>query len=84
MRIPAGQSVARPEVTRATKEVANSLKYSVVKATLGDPDSSPEEKEAQLDAFIESKIRRLEGLKRKTGRATAEDDDVALFDKYGI
>ena len=28
VRIPPGQSVARPEATRATKEVTNSLKYS--------------------------------------------------------
>ena len=29
VRIPPGQSVARPVATRATKEVTNSLKYSV-------------------------------------------------------
>ena len=28
VRIPSGQSVARPEATRAAKEVTNALKYS--------------------------------------------------------
>jgi hypothetical protein len=28
VRIPPGQSVARPEATRATQEVTNALKYS--------------------------------------------------------
>ncbi len=29
VRIPPGQSVARPEATRAAQEVTNALKYSV-------------------------------------------------------
>lgn len=35
-----------------------------LKATLGNPDSSPEEKQAQLDAFIESKKRQIRALSR--------------------
>lgn len=40
-----------------------------LKATLGDPDASPAEKQAQLDAFIESKVRQMRQLGRKIGRS---------------
>jgi hypothetical protein len=36
VRIPSGQSVARPEAIRAAQEVTNALKYSGVTVTLGD------------------------------------------------
>jgi hypothetical protein len=35
VRIPPGQSVARPEATRAAEEETNSLKYSGVTGHLG-------------------------------------------------
>ena len=38
-----------------------------LKATLGDPNLSPEEKNAQLDAFIESKIRQANSIRSKLG-----------------
>lgn len=37
-----------------------------LKHTLGDPDSTPEEKMAQLDAFIEQKIRDIERLENES------------------
>jgi hypothetical protein len=40
-----------------------------LKATLGDPDKSPEEKDAVLRAFIEAKVREVESLQRRTGQA---------------
>jgi len=40
---------------------------AALKATLGDPDLSPEEKNAQLDAFIESKTRQAESIRGKLG-----------------
>jgi hypothetical protein len=36
-------------------------------ATLGDPDKTPEEKNAALDAFVDQKKKTLESLKRKAG-----------------
>lgn len=38
-----------------------------LKATLGDVNMSPEEKNAQLDAFIEAKVRSIETEARRTG-----------------
>jgi hypothetical protein len=35
--------------------------------TLGDVNAAPEEKQAQLDAFIDSQRRQIESLKRETG-----------------
>lgn len=40
-------------------------------ATLGDPDVSPAEKEAVLNAFIEQKKRDIEGLAVQTGQQSA-------------
>ncbi|MBL4940965.1 MAG: hypothetical protein JKY81_04805 [Colwellia sp.] len=42
-------------------------------ATLGDVDSPPEEKQAQLDAFMDSQIRQIDNLKRETGEATEQN-----------
>jgi hypothetical protein len=36
-------------------------------ATLGDPDKSPQEKQAVLKAFIEQKRRDIEALARQSG-----------------
>ena len=38
-----------------------------LRATLGDPNASPEEKNSQLDAFIKAKLSRISALKRRTG-----------------
>jgi hypothetical protein len=38
-----------------------------LRATMGDPDLSPEEKNAQLDAFIAQKIRDVESKERQLG-----------------
>jgi len=40
-----------------------------LKITLGDPDKSPEEKDAVLRSFIAAKIGKLESLGRQTGQA---------------
>jgi hypothetical protein len=39
-----------------------------LKATMGDPDMSPKEKKAQIDAFIAGKKSELESLARRTGQ----------------
>ena len=36
-----------------------------LKATMGDPDAAPEEKMAQLDAFIAQKLRDIETKERQ-------------------
>jgi hypothetical protein len=48
-----------------TKEEGQSLKN-----TLGDPNKSPEEKEAVLKSFIAAKLGTIETLKRRTGQNT--------------
>ena len=45
-----------------------------LKATLGDPDASPEEKDAVLKSFIESKIAQIETKRRRVGQPTAPQD----------
>lgn len=42
-----------------------------LKATMGDPDSSPEEKLVQLDAFIAQKLRDIETDQRQLGQQSA-------------
>lgn len=42
-----------------------------LKATLGDPNKSPEEKDAVLKAFIESKKAQVESLQRQTGQLSS-------------
>lgn len=51
-----------------TEREGNSLK-----ATLGDPDFSPSQKQEALDAFIESKMRQIRSLERKTRSVGAEE-----------
>ena len=56
-----------------------------LKATLGDPNLSPEEKNAQLDAFIEQKERQVQGLRDKAAEQGAVDDEYeALKAELGI
>lgn len=43
-----------------------------LKVTLGDPNKSPEEKDAVLRAFIEQKIGEIESLERRTGAAPSQ------------
>lgn len=43
-----------------------------LKATMGDPDASPAEKLAQLDAFIAQKMRDIEAAETKLGEPQAE------------
>ena len=42
-----------------------------LKVTLGDPDKSPEEKDAVLRSFIKTKREQVKTLQRRTGTATA-------------
>jgi len=43
-----------------------------LKATLGDPDKSPKEKQAVLRAFIQQKIRNIEALETQAGSPTLQ------------
>ena len=73
-------AVARKEyITRVDNEVLPLLRQifgaqftqkegESLKATLGDPDASPEEKDAVLKSFIETKIAQARTLKRRTGQ----------------
>ncbi len=59
-----------------------------LKATMGDPDASTEEKLAQLDAFIEQKMRDIEvkenKLKLEAGESLPETQgDVIKFNREG-
>ncbi len=59
-----------------------------LRATLGDPDKTPEEKQIVLKAFIEQKQRTIESLARQTGAAppqkTPKDTNIDnLLKKYG-
>lgn len=50
-----------------------------LKKTLGDPNASPSEKNAQLDAFIEGKFREAQAAREKLGiEAPAAADDVVV------
>ena len=51
--------------------------------TFGDPNATPEQKMLQTEAFIEQKLRDIEGLKIQSG--TNEDQSEAdIFAKYGV
>jgi len=54
-----------------------------LKATMGDPDASPAEKMAQLDAFIEQKVRDIETKEAQLNQPqdinTLSDDDLLSF-----
>lgn len=49
-----------------------------LRATLGDPDKSPEEKDAALEAFIESKMGTIGSLKRELGKG--EGPEVGIVE----
>lgn len=58
-----------------------------LRATLGDVNASPEEKDAVLNAFIAQKAAEIESLKRQTGQpanisAQPSPDLQSLLDKY--
>lgn len=44
-------------------------------ATMGDPNKSPKEKDAALDAFIEQKKLHIKSLERQTGKGTGPSKD---------
>lgn len=46
--------------------------------TLGDVDASPEEKQAQLNAFMDSQRRIIENLRRETGQAGVQDTGISV------
>lgn len=65
----------------------------VLLATLGDPNSAPAEKQAALKAFIEQKVRDLQGLSTQSGRpftppsqpgAPSTSEQQRLRNKYGL
>jgi hypothetical protein len=49
-----------------------------LEATLGDPDSTPEEKLAQLDSFIENKVREIEATEREL--TDSQEPQASEFD----
>jgi hypothetical protein len=51
---------------------------ATLRATLGDPDKSPQEKQALLRAFIEQKRRDIEALSARTGQPTANPQQAPL------
>ena len=53
-----------------------------LRATLGDPDKSPSEKQAVLKAFIEQKRRDIEGLGTQTGANPAPSGAVIDYTDY--
>lgn len=57
---------------------------NALRATMGDPDASPDEKMAQLEAFIAQKIRDIEAKEMELGvnRGT-EMSDEELLRRYG-
>jgi hypothetical protein len=50
-----------------------------LRATLGDPDKSPKEKQAVLKAFIEQKRRDVEALAARTGQAAPQQGGVQRY-----
>jgi hypothetical protein len=59
-----------------------------LKATMGDPDASPEEKMAQLDAFIDQKMRDIESKETQMGvqgeaPETSQEQSVIRFNRQG-
>ena len=52
-----------------------------LRATLGDPNKSPEEKKAVLEAFISQKVRDFEALQQQSGTISSPetDDPLGLF-----
>ena len=52
-----------------------------LKATMGDPDATPEAKMAQLDAFIAQKVRDIRSKKRQIGEEVEEIDFSTMTDE---
>lgn len=52
-------------------------------ATLGDPDTTPDEKKAVLRTFIDQKKRDIEGLARQTGQPYPGADGITQQDQGG-
>lgn len=48
-----------------------------LKASMGDPDSTLEEKLAQLDAFIDQKVRTIQGQQREVGQDVTLTEELA-------
>lgn len=48
-----------------------------LKATMGDPDASPDEKMVQLDAFIAQKVRDIETKQRQLGQPVTGASDIS-------
>lgn len=84
--LPVGEgAVARTEyIAKVDNEVLPLLKQTFgaaftvqegesLRATLGDPDKSPEEKDAVLRAFIAAKSEEIKSLGRQTGTPITED-----------
>lgn len=78
--LPVGESaIARKEyISKVDNEVMPLLRQTFgaafteregasLRATLGDPDVSPAEKDAVLKSFIESKLGQIQSLQRRTG-----------------
>jgi hypothetical protein len=56
---------------------------NALRATLGDPDASPDQKVEQLNAFIEGKVREIENKERLLG-STPQDSNGGFTSKSGI
>ena len=54
-----------------------------LKATLGNPNASPEEKSAQIDAFIDSKMRQIETLEREASETQDRGAGEIMVDAQG-
>ena len=53
-----------------------------LKLTLGDPNKTPQEKRAVLNAFIEQKVRDLQGLERRTAPSTPKSSGAVDWKTY--
>lgn len=47
-----------------------------LKATLGDPDASPDQKIEQLNSFIEGKVREIQGTQRELGGEVTSTEEL--------
>lgn len=55
-----------------------------LKATLGNPNHSPEEKMATLDAFISQKLKNIEGKRRKLGQTRIQPQQSTTIEFLGF
>lgn len=55
-----------------------------LKATLGDPNASPEEKDAVLKSFIETKYGQIAGLRSRSGAQPPTPKQPATSSQWGI